>query len=222
MNRKRRIASIGGRALLPVIVLIGSMLLTACDEADWDLLLDWGGDWAASNHVWDGESLDMGNLVRLGAEQQVNAIFDPNPALNAGEVARDIQKADDLAQQASLATQLGEPDEAMTALNTAIQLRPNDYNYVQQRAAASLANGDTAGYERDLEKATRLMEAQVGRTQSVEQCHRLYRQFYQHQLDVLNQAYGMACSVHGQCDYIADQQVYYTNGLNNADQSPCD
>lgn len=209
------------RILLVLVVLAGTVALTACDDTDWELLSSWGEDWATSNGVWDGDNVNMGNLVRLGAEQQVDAIFNgPDPALEAGTVAQDIQRADDLAQQAAIASQLDHPDQALRALNTAVQLRPKDFTYVQQRAATSLANGDTTGYEDDLASATRLMERQVQDAQGLEACRRIYREFYQHQLDVLDQAYGMACT-NQQCDYITDQQQYYAAGLANADSSPC-
>jgi len=212
----------GRRMLLVGITLVGAMLLAACSDADWELLSAWGEDWATSNGVWDGENVNMGNLVQLGAQQQVDAIFNgPNPALESGTVVDDIRQADAKAQEAAKLIESQRPIDAVKSLSEAIKLRPNDFAYRQQLAAAHLAHGYVQGYEDALTSATRLMERQAEEAPSIEQCHRIYREFYNEQLDVLDQASAGACDKWDLCDYLSQQQDYYTTGLAKADSSPC-
>jgi hypothetical protein len=127
-----------GRLLLTVLLLLSAVSLSACSDADWDLLAALAEDWAADNGVWDGENLNMGNLARLGVEEQIDEIFNgPPSALDAGSVTDDIRKADELARQGS--TQRGAL--GLENIDKAIAMRPNDWSYWEQKGAMLLAEG---------------------------------------------------------------------------------
>lgn len=108
--------------LLSVVLLLCSLLLTGCDDADWDIVWDALSDWAEENElIVDGEFQPDGAAAIVAKDMMEDWInSQASVRLDGLDVVRDIEKANELS------------DEALTNLETdkmreAIALRPNDW-----------------------------------------------------------------------------------------------
>jgi hypothetical protein len=146
------------RLLLTVLLLLSAVSLSACSDGDWDLLAALAEDWAADNGVWDGENLNMGNLARLGVEEQIDAVFNgPPAALDSASVVDDIRMADELARQAALSG----GQQGIAGLEEAIALRPKDWSYWEQYGALLVAEGKPAAAEDAFSRSDFLVQSQL-------------------------------------------------------------
>jgi hypothetical protein len=141
-----------------MLVLIFAAVLSGCSDADWDLFFHLAEDWASSNDVWDGENLNMGNLARLGVEEQIDTIFSgPPAALDSASVVDDIRMADELARQAALSG----GQQGIAGLEEAIALRPKDWSYWEQYGALLAAEGKPAAAEDAFARSDFLVQSQL-------------------------------------------------------------
>ena len=108
--------------LIAVVLILCSLLLAGCDDADWDLVLDALADWAEENGlIVDGE-FQPGGAPEIIAKDMMEDWINSQESvrLDGLDVVRDIEKANQLS------------DDALTNLDTdkmreAIALRPNDW-----------------------------------------------------------------------------------------------
>ena len=172
------------RRLQALFMLCAWVLLSGCTDADWDAFFYTAELWAEARGIWDGENLDY---QRLGAELAGDTVDQitggpEQTGLEANEVVDDIRQADAYAEQAQREVMVGDPSGALVFANQAIQQRPNDYSYVQNRAVIYLASGDIAAYHQDIMDAQKIMEGQIKRGQDCRTAHRI---FYDQQLAAL-------------------------------------
>lgn len=142
------------RRWLPMLgLLLAAPLLAGCTQEDLDWIVAEGRAWARANGLID----EQGKLDYVGIGLwYFNPATDPGAraALDAGMVAKGIEDADQLAQQGAANGDLG-------LLEQAIDRRPQDWSYQEQKGALLLAQGDAAGSEAASGQATELVQERI-------------------------------------------------------------
>lgn len=156
------------RPRLALAALLLAPLLAACSEEGDELMFDMAIEWASEKNLitctggdpTDCEPsvnfLETGYYVALGLEPELQS------ALESAQVARDIQAADVLADQAWA-------NDDPSKLAEAIALRPNDWSYREQLAAMRAGTGDVEGYYLDIAEADNLAIRHVTSTLEAEE-----------------------------------------------------
>lgn len=143
MSAKQFSPRLALRPLFTRLVLFGCLLLigvglTACTDAEYELVAEFFVVWAEENGILQNEEL---NLPALVDQLYVEALFDwsntdPDAALDAVvEVPNSIEEADALAEQ-------GADWGSLELINKAIEARPNDWSYYDQGGAVALRLGN--------------------------------------------------------------------------------
>lgn len=157
MNAAARSRPARRRGLLLVLVLMVAPLLAACEDADSEMFLELAADWAVEKNLLTFNCRDAAqtdceyalNTVQLGVYIAVGrglALADQfigneapaaelGAALDAAEVIKAQEEADRLAAA-------GTAQGDLSLIDQAIEQRPNDWSYHEQRAALLLAQGD--------------------------------------------------------------------------------
>jgi len=163
--------------LITAAFLTLPLLLSACDDADFEFLAVMALDWAEGKGlitVGDCVALDDSdctieiNYSRVIAERARQAakrspltawtVDDPDPeliaAIDVAEVGMTMQKAETLAEEGLASGDVGKIDEA-------IRLRPGDWSYYDKKAAVLTAQGNTAEAEAAFNEAQSLVDSRV-------------------------------------------------------------
>ncbi len=154
--------------LLPLLALL-SLLLSSCDTGLAELVAEMALDWAQSKNLisFDAEgnpSVNMGQIIAYEAVRAGQAAFGSgdyttgdtalDAALDAGDVVKSVKDADELANRG-----MAQGDPAL--LDSAIQARPSDWNYHDQKGAILVANGDAVGAEAAFSESEALVERRI-------------------------------------------------------------
>lgn len=134
-------------------MLLAAPLLGGCTQEDIDWIVAEGRAWARANDLID----DQGNPNYFGfAIWYASPSTDPaaRAALDAGMVVKGIEAADQLAGQGATNGNLGQIEQA-------IDRRPEDWSYQEQKAALLLAQGDAAGAEAAFNLAIDLVSERI-------------------------------------------------------------
>jgi hypothetical protein len=140
----------GRRALLLVAALTLPLMLTACEESDTEFLLDLAIEFAQEKGLLNADGSP--NLGTMGQYALFGTTGDPeaDAALDAGFVVKNLEDADQLAQE-------GAEEGDMNKINAAINARPGDWSYREQQAALLMAQGDMEGAEQAMAESDQLV-----------------------------------------------------------------
>lgn len=154
MNRERAIMTRGHRVWLLIAALLMPLLLTACEDADTEFLLDIAVEFAQEKGLLNSDGSP--NLATLGQYALFGTTGDPgaDAALEAGLVVKNLEDADRLAQE-------GAEEGDMDKIDAAINARPGDWSYREQRAALLMAQGDSQAAEQAMAEADQLVFDQI-------------------------------------------------------------
>lgn len=149
---------------LGLLLLVLLTAVTACTPDDVQFLQSFAEDWAKSKNIDPNTPAGLANIAK-GAlfgtgDPQVDA------AIEGGKVAKDIHDADQLANQGLANGDLKKVDQA-------IQLRPGDFTYRNDRGLVWMTNGDSHTAQGDFAEADKLAEAAGTRAQIVNLQNRL-------------------------------------------------
>jgi hypothetical protein len=152
------------RPRLALAALISSLLLAACAEEPDELMIEMAVEWATEKSIITcaGDDLqnceptiNIGDLViyaaELGSDSDISAAFE------TGQVAREIRAADALAAEAV-------SSGSVDLFDRAIELRPNDWKYREQRGAMLAAYGDMEGYNLETRESQALAVEHIAAT----------------------------------------------------------
>lgn len=141
------------RGLLVLSLVLAAPLLGGCTQEDIDWIVAEGRAWARANGLID----EQGNPDYLGIGLwYISPSTDPaaRAALDAGLVVKGIEDADQLAQQ-------GAESGNLDLIEQAIDRRPEDWSYQEQKGALLLALGDAAGAEAAFNEATHVVRQRI-------------------------------------------------------------
>ncbi|MDO8648219.1 MAG: hypothetical protein Q7R81_00365 [Candidatus Peregrinibacteria bacterium] len=156
------------RASIGVSLLVLSLLLTACEKKDKELVLDFAKEWGKLHGLYDengnltGKAMARGALVNSPNWMKPDVKGpdgepDPagNAAVDAGAVVKDIMDNDKLVEQAQLDLAKKPPDQkaAMDKYTQAVKARPGDWYYRNRRALLSMEMGNETAAGKDFRAA---------------------------------------------------------------------
>lgn len=178
------------RILLLVAVIAAGPLLTACESAEQEAFLNFAVQWAVSkglislrcegggnqNCEYDLNEGALGTYLTLGRVANVFARDKSiGIALDAGDVVLKQEQADELVDK-------GAQEGDLDLIEQALQLRPDDWSYIDNKAAVQLANGDLEGADKSFEKSEEIVKS---RAAGGEKCDVLYRNMLNHRISAL-------------------------------------
>jgi hypothetical protein len=122
------------KMLLILILLLPVLLLTSCEDADWDLLEIYFESWAEENGLLEDGAWQPDGVVVKAVEDKVADITNQNAAvqLDALDVVRDIDKTEELIDQA---WEENDQDKMIEAM----ELRPDDWQIREQDGIFSIS-----------------------------------------------------------------------------------
>lgn len=157
------------KVLLIVVLLLLTLLLVACENSESEFLAQLAVDWAVEKGIMS---------LRCEGEGQTNCTYDLNEmtlgfylgtvkwatsknrspemqaALDAGDVVYNQEQADELVER-------GARKGDLSLIDQAIESRPDDWSYHDQRASVLLASGDIEGAEQSFSKAEALVDSRI-------------------------------------------------------------
>lgn len=175
--------------LLPLILLI-TPLLTACESAEAEFFAELAVDWATEKGIMSLECEGSGqsnctydlNETVLGVYitgVKIGTAFGRSPeiqaALDAGDVVYNQEQADELAEQ-------GAREGDLSLIDQAIESRPDDWSYHDQRASVLTAQGNLAAADESFAKAESLVQDRIAAGES---CYKLQRNLLNNRIAAL-------------------------------------
>jgi hypothetical protein len=133
--------------------MLASPLLTACTQEDIDWLVEQGLAWARAQGLID----ESGNpdYVGIGIWYAFpSSDSEARAALEAGAIVAGFEAAAELAQEGLVGGDLSKIEEAIAS-------RPNDWSFVEQKAALLLVQGNVEAAQQAFEAAEDLVRTQV-------------------------------------------------------------
>jgi hypothetical protein len=123
--------------ILILILSLPILFLSACEGADLDLLEIAFEAWAEENNLYENGEYKPANMAKVAVDDLIGDITnsEENVQFDGIAVVRDIEKADELAEQAW-------KDKEKEKLVEAINTRPEDWRFREQMAAFSLSQDD--------------------------------------------------------------------------------
>ena len=87
---------------LVFIALVCALLLTACSDAEWELIEEFFVVWAEENGLFVDDKLQIDKAATTLIKNEINKVLQPeeNIQLDGLDVIKDIEKADELSNQA--------------------------------------------------------------------------------------------------------------------------
>jgi hypothetical protein len=145
------------KMILLLIICISSFMLSGCEDVDWDLASLAVEAWAEENGLYrDGKFAPVPMLEKAVGDTVRDVTHDePFVQLDGLDVIRDIEKADELADQA-----LTTFDTAKMA--SALAIRPHDWSLHEKDGVVWLTNGNSAAAQAAFDKADQLLLDNVG------------------------------------------------------------
>lgn len=154
--------------LLAVILLITPMLVS-CENGDYEYIAQLAVDWAVEKGImtlkcegegqtdcqYDLNETALGmylGMVKLGTSMGRSP--EMQAALDAGDVVLNQEQADELVEQ-------GAREGKLDLIDQAIESRPEDWSYHDQRASVLLASGEVEAAEESFSKAEKLVDDRI-------------------------------------------------------------
>ena len=141
--------------------------------------------WAGNDYIDEGQDptyqtqemldalgMSLDNHPSLFIDWMVGAI---GTALDAGDVVLKQEQADDLVEK-------GAQEGDLDLIEQALQLRPDDWSYIDNKAAVQLAKGDLEAAGKSFEKSEEIVKS---RAAGGERCDVLYRNMLNHRISAL-------------------------------------
>jgi len=134
------------KAMILLALILAMTLGSGCTSADWADLIDIGKSWAQANNVLDADGKPTWSTIgRVGlgmttGDPGVDAVID------AGAVVDNFNKAEKLSEE-------GRQNHDVTLVDKAINLRPKDYSYRNQKGAMLFFVGDGTAAEEEYDSA---------------------------------------------------------------------
>jgi len=178
------------RVLLLVAAILAGPILTACESAEQEAFLNFAVQWATSKGLISLEcegtgqqncnyELNEGALGVYIAMGRGGNLFIKDKrlgtALDAADVILNQEKADDLVEK-------GAKEGDLELIEQALQSRPDDWSYIDNKAAVQLANGDLEGASTSFEKSEKIVKNRVA---DGENCAKLSRNMLLHRISAL-------------------------------------
>ena len=131
--------------VLALLVLMVAPFLGSCDAGDLQALIDWAKLWAIVHDITDADgNLNAGGAIRFGAGEALGfgttGDEEGDAAIDAAVMLNNLRKAEDEADQGWNEMYNGKniEEEVLPHYNQAINLRPNDWSYRNERGIAYL------------------------------------------------------------------------------------
>jgi len=178
------------RVLLLIAAVVAGPLLTACESAEQEAFLNFAVQWATSkglislrcegggqqNCSYELNEGALGVYIALGRFGNTFAKDKKiGNALDAADVVLNQEKADDLVEK-------GAQEGDLKLIEEALKSRPDDWSYIDNKAAVQLAKGDLEGANASFEKSEKLVKS---RAAGGERCDILYRNMLHHRISAL-------------------------------------
>jgi len=178
------------RVILLIAAVAAGLLLTACESAEQEAFLNYAVQWATSKGLislqCEGAGQENCNyelnegalavyigLGRVGAA--VSGDKKLGNALDAADVVLNQEKADDLVEK-------GAQEGDLSLIEQALESRPDDWSYIDNKAAVQLSNGDLEGANTSFERSEEIIQSRVD---SGESCIKLSRNMLHHRISAL-------------------------------------
>ena len=167
------------RIALVFVIVFNALLLTACDDSDWNLFWDFGLDWAMNQGIVYGDTISFTKVGQKVAGDTLDQILrtPEQNALDATDVVTDIVADDQAAEDGAATGDLG-------MIQSAMKDRPRDWTYTELYGATLLAKGDIAASQQAFENSESLV---VDAIHNGADCTRSYRNLFEHRLSALQQ-----------------------------------
>ena len=175
------------RVLLLLVAVVVTPLLSACEDGEQEAFLDLAVQWASAkglislscegpgdqNCTYELNETALGVYIGVG---RIGAALSGDKklgnALDAADVVLTQEKADDLVEQGA---QSGDLD----LIEQAIKSRPDDWSYIDNKAAVQLANGDLDETNKSFAKSEQIVKSRVNGGES---CVKLSRNMLHHRI----------------------------------------
>lgn len=147
-----------GSIVLLILIAFLSLATTACEAEDAAFLEAMAEEWARahnSNPTNEDGSINFGGVVNAGLSVAGLPGGDPDvtAVIDAKNVVDSIRQADEAAEKAQKALKDGNPQQAISLLDPAVNARPSDWWLLNQRGVANLEAGNSQLGSKDLESA---------------------------------------------------------------------
>ena len=178
------------RVFLLVAVMAAGFLLSACESAEQEAFLNFAVQWATSkglislkcegpgqdNCEYELNETALGVYIALGRGANIFAGDKRvGNALDAADVVLNQEKADDLVEK-------GAQEGDLSLIDQALESRPDDWSYIDNKAAVQLANGDLEEADKSFEKSEMIVKDRV---EGGESCVKLSRNMLHHRISAL-------------------------------------
>lgn len=139
-----------------IIVTLCAQLLSACSDDEWDLMAEFFTVWAEENGVVVDGEIQPGNTLNTIIEDNIGDLLnsDTSVQLDGVDVIRDIEKADEIANNALLNMN---PDQMLSAVN----LRPYDWRLRENDGVIWLGRGNVAAAQAAFTQSDSLLKASI-------------------------------------------------------------
>ncbi|NQS92577.1 MAG: hypothetical protein HQ574_09225 [Chloroflexi bacterium] len=141
------------KLILLLILTLPILFLTACDDADLDLIGLVIEAWAEENGLYKDGKFSPYPMAQKAAEDTIGGITNKEPfiQLDGLDVIRDIETADKLASEALV-------DFDTSKISSAVSIRPLDWRLHEQEGAVWLANQNSAAAESAYAQSDELLQ----------------------------------------------------------------
>ncbi|MCJ7432067.1 MAG: hypothetical protein MUO77_01125, partial [Anaerolineales bacterium] len=166
---------------LIIIVTVCALLLSACSDDEWDLMLEFFNVWAEENEIVIDDEIQAEKVIDNIVEGKYGDLTNSETSvqLDGLNVVRDIEQVDEISNNA---LDNLDPDQMLSAVN----LRPNDWRLREKDGVIWLANGNTAAAESAFERSDTLLT--VSLTQNGGDCLSARRSQLETRLETLWEA----------------------------------
>jgi hypothetical protein len=144
------------KTILILFICLPALLLSGCDDVDWDLLEIYFESWAEENNLYANGKYKPENVVIKAVEDTIGDITnaEENIQFDGIDVVRNIERADELANEA-----INEND--FQKMHTAIELRPKDWTLREQNAVLLSAHSNYSDSNDSYIESNNLLKEQI-------------------------------------------------------------
>lgn len=148
------------KLILFLILTLPILFLSSClelSDADWELLEVAFESWAEENGLLENDQWQPDSVVEKAIENTVGNMTNKEPFVQLGaldDVIRDIDRADELANEAMIVMDKGKMEEA-------IELRPNDWRLREQMGVLRTSETEISQSADEFDDSTELIKEQI-------------------------------------------------------------
>lgn len=179
------------KIVLFLILTLPILFLSACEDADMDLLEIAFEAWAEENNLYSNGTYKPENAIKIAVKDTIGDITnaEENIQFDGIGVVRDIERADELASEALTQNDLRK-------MRTAVGLRPNDWHLQEQNAVLWSVNSQGSYANDAFVDSNKLLKEQI---QQGGNCVALRRQQLEYRENLLSDNI-LKCSQLSACD----------------------